>query len=268
MDTDEKILEAFINNHSLEATQILEELEPEEVASLFQEIPVDLAARTLEPMSAYKASRCLERVDQTLALKLLEKVDLKTAELILRQVEEPLCNSLLNNVSEKISGPLRQKLKHPENTVGTLMDPMVFTLREDVTVEKALTLLKEHKRLVSPYVFVVKPDKTLYGVVNLQDLLLADKDTSISTLANTGVPKLYADIQFETVLNHDGWLDFYALPVIDRSDVLVGSLKLEAVRKVSVKGEKALTIQTIKASAALGELYRIGLTGLLQSPGE
>jgi magnesium transporter len=268
MDTDEKILEAFIYNHSLEAAQILEELEPEEVAILFREIPVDLAARALEPMYAYKASCCLERVDQARAKELLEKVDLKTAELILRQVEEPLCNSLLENVSGEISGPLRQKLKYPENTVGTLMDPMVFSLREDVTLEKALALLKEHKRLVSPYVFVVKTDKTLYGVVNLQDLLLADKEAPISTLANTGVPKLYADVEFETAFNHDGWLDFYALPVIDRSDILVGSLKLEAVRKASVKGEEALGKQAIKASAALGELYRIGLTGLFRSPGE
>ncbi len=268
MDTDEKILEAFIHNHGLVATQILEELELEEVASLIREIPLDLAARILEPMYAYKASCCLERVDQTRAIEILEKVDLKTAELILRQVEEPLRNSLLENISAEISSPLRQKLKYPENTVGTLMDPTVFTLRKDVTIKKALTLLKEHKRLVSPYVFVVKPDKTLYGVVNLQDLLLADKDASISTLANTSVPKLYGYVQFETVLNHDGWLDFYALPVIDRSDVLVGTLKLEAVRRVSVKSEEALSKQALKASAALGELYRIGLTGLLRSPGE
>ncbi len=268
MDTDKKILEAFIQNHGLEATQILEELEPAEVASLLLEIPVEMAARLLAQMHAYKASCCLEIVDQKRAVELLEKLDLKTVELILRQVDEPLRHSLLEHVSKDISVTLRQNLKYLGNTIGALMNPMVFTLRENDTIENALTMLKEHKRLVSPCVFVIKPNKTLFGVINLQDLVLADKNTTTSTLANTSVPKLYADAQFETAFNHDGWLDFYALPVIDRSDVLVGSLELEAVRKVNVKAEDALGKQAIKAGAALGELYRIGLTGLLRGTGD
>lgn len=268
MDTDEKILEAFIHNHIMEATQILEELEPAEVASLFGDIPFDLSARIFESMNAYKASCILKKVDQTRAIEILEKLDLKTAEMILRQVEETLRNSLLENVASEISGPLRQKITYRENTVGALMDPVLFTLRKSVKVEEALTLLKEQKRLTSPYVFVVNPDKSLRGIVNMQDLFLADKDASISTVVNKSVPVLYDDVYVETVLNYDGWLDYYALPVIDSSDVLVGSLRLEAVRRVSVKGEEALGKQAIKASAALGELYRIGLTGFLRSPGE
>lgn len=268
MDTDERILEAFIHKHGQAATQILEDLEPEEVGSLLREIPVELAAKILEPMYAFKASRILESVDQPFAIKILEEVDMKTAELILRQMEGSLRNSLLEDLAPEVSGPLRLKLKNPENTVGALMDPILLTLRKSVNVGKALTFLKEQKRLVSPYVFVVNQDKSLHGVVNLQDLLLADKDAPLTTLANTSVPKLYDDDHFETVMNYESWLYYYALPVTDRSDVLVGSLRLEAVRRGSVKSEEVLGKQAIKAGAALGELYRIGLTGLLRSPGE
>ncbi len=268
MDTDETILEAYIQKHGRAATQILEELESEEVANLFREIRVDLAARILEPMYTYKASRILESVDQTLAVKIIEHVDLKTTELILRQMEGSLCNSLLEDLPSEVSGPLRLKLKYPENTVGALMDPVLFTLRKSVKVGKALTLLKEHKQPVSPYVFVVNQDKSLHGLVNLQDLLMADKDVPLTNLANTGAPKLYDDVHFETVINFDSWLHYYALPVTDRSDVLVGSLKLEAIRRGSLKSEEVLDKQVIKAGAALGELYRIGLTGFLRSPGE
>lgn len=268
MDTDEMILEAFIHKHGRAATQILEELEPEEVAHLFREIRVDLAARILEPMYAYKASRILESVDKTRAVEILEQIDLKTSELIFRQMEGSLRNSLLEDLPSEVSGPLRLKLKYPENSVGALMDPVLFTLRKSVKVGKALTFLKEHKRPVSPYVFVVNQDKSLYGLVNLQDLLLADKDVPLTTLANTGVTKLFDDVHLETVINFDSWLHYYALPVTDRSDVLVGSLKLEAVRRGSLKSEEVLGKQAIKAGAALGELYRIGLTGFLRSPGE
>ncbi|MBZ9730182.1 CBS domain-containing protein [Salegentibacter sp. JZCK2] len=268
MDTDERILEAFIHKHGRAATQILEKLEPEEVASLLREIPVELAAKILEPMYAYKASRILESLDHPCAIKILEEVDLKTAELILRQMEGSVRNSLLKDLTPKVSGPLRLKLKNPENTVGALMDPILFTLRKSVKVSKALTFLKEHQRLVSPYVFVVNQDKSLHGVVNLQDLLLADKDAPLTSLANTNVPKLYDDVHFETVINYDSWLYYYALPVTDRFGVLVGSLRLEAVRRGSVESEEVLGKQAIKAGAALGELYRIGLTGFLRSPGE
>lgn len=268
MVTDETLLEAFIQKHGLAATQILEALEPEEVATLFREIRVDLAAKILEPMYAYKASRILESVDQFRAVEILEEVDLTSAELILRQMEEPLRNSILENLKSEISSPLSLKLRYQENMVGALMDPILFTLRKKVKVGKALTFLREHKRLNSPYLFVVNQDKSLHGLVTLQDLLLADKDTSLSTLANSDVPKLYDDIHFETVMNYDSWLHYYALPVTDRSDVLVGSLRLEAVRRGSVKTDEVLGKQAIKAGAALGELYRIGLTGFLRSPGE
>ena len=268
MDTDERILEAFIHKHGRAATQILEELKPEEVADLFREIPVELAAKILEPMYAFKASRILQSIDQPRAVEILEEVDLKTAELIMRQMEGPLCNSLLESLPKTVSGPLRLKLKNPENTVGALMDPILFTLRKTVRVGKALTFLKEHKRLGSPYVFVVNQDKSLHGVVNLQDLLLADRDAPLTTLANTNVPKLYDDVLFETVVNYDSWLYYFALPVIDRSGVLVGSLRLEAVRRGNVKNEGAIGKEAIKAGAALGELYRIGLMGVLGSPEE
>ena len=268
MDTDERILEAFIHKHGRAATQMLEELEPGEVASLLQEIPVDLAAKILEPMYAYKASRILESVDQARAIEILEAVDLKTAELILRQMEGPLRDSLLKSLASEVSGPLRLKLKHPENTVGALMDPILFTLQKSVKVDKALTFLKEHKRLYSPYVFVINEDKSLHGVVNLQDLLLADRDAPLTALANTRVPKLYDDVHFETVINYDSWLYYFALPVTDRSGVLVGSLRLEAVRRGSVKSEEVTGKQAIKAGAALGELYRIGLIGFWGSLGE
>ncbi|WP_439484456.1 magnesium transporter MgtE N-terminal domain-containing protein [Cyclobacterium plantarum] len=268
MGTDEKILEAFIHEHGRAATQILEKLEPGEVASLLQEISVALAAKILEPMYAYKASRILENLDQTCAIEILEDVDLKTAELILRQMEGSLRDSLLEGLAPEVSGPLRLKLKSPENTVGALMDPILFTLRKSVKVGKALTLLKEHKRLASPYVFVVNKDKSLHGVVNLQDLLSADRDASLTNLANTNVPKLYDDVHIETVINYDSWLYYYALPVTDRSGVLVGSLRLEAIRRGSMKSEEVPGKEAIKAGAALGELYRIGLMGFLGSSGE
>ena len=268
MDTDDRILEAFIHKHGRAATQMLEELAPEKVADLLREIPIELGAKILKPMYSYKASRILESVDQAYAIEILKAVDLKTAELILRQMERPLRDSLLESLALEVSNPLRLKLKHPENTVGALMDPILFTLRKSVKVGKALTFLKERKRLVSPYVFVVNQDKSLHGVVNLQDLLLADKDTPLTSLANTSVPKLYDDVHIETVINYDSWLYYYALPVTDRSDVLVGSLRLEAVRRGSVKSEEVLGKQAIKAGAALGELYRIGLTGFFRIPEE
>jgi len=268
MDTDERILEAFILNHGRAATQILEELEPEEVANLLKEIPVELGTKVLEPMYAYKASRILERLDRACAIEILEAVDMKTAELVMRQMEESHCNSLLEGLASEVSNPLRLKLKNQENTVGALMDPILFSLRKSVRVGQALTFLREHKRPVSPHVFVVNQDKTLYGVVNLQDLFLADNETLITALANRDVPKLYDDIPLETIINYESWLYYYALPVTDRADVLVGSLKLETVRRGSVKSEEMLDKQAIRAGAALGELYRIGLTGFLQSPGE
>ena len=64
---------------------------------------------------------------------------------------------------------------------------------------------------------------------------------------------------------HPGWLEYSALPVVDRSDIFLGALFYSLVRKSDKDKTKKIPRHAIMAGNALGELYRIGLTGLIYS---
>jgi hypothetical protein len=66
------------------------------------------------------------------------------------------------------------------------------------------------------------------------------------------------------ILAHPGWRRFHALPVVDRDAVLLGAIRYQTFRGL----EDAARDQSRRADAvttvfALGELYWLGLSGLL-----
>ena len=268
MNTDEKILEVFIESHSLEATQIIEDLNDGEVAALIQELPVELATRVMNLMNKNKAARCIEAVDKKLAAELIERMDITSAELLLRQLDDQLRDSLLKKIPKKTASVISQKLTYPENSVGALMNPLVITFRENVTVNEAITKIKEQKLHISMYAYIVKSNNKLAGIIKLEDLLVADKDDKISSIMKKDVPILFADTLIEAVLLHPGWLEYYALPVVDRAEILVGTVKLETIRQITINSDQKNKKQAMQAGSALGELFRIGLTGLVRSAGK
>ena len=69
----------------------------------------------------------------------------------------------------------------------------------------------------------------------------------------------------QSVLSHQEWTDYYALPVVDQTSVFLGAIRLETIRSILVDSDKRKEELGQTAISALGELYQIGLAGLLKS---
>jgi hypothetical protein len=66
-------------------------------------------------------------------------------------------------------------------------------------------------------------------------------------------------------LSHQEWQDFYALPVVDHASVFLGAIRLETIRSILAESGNKVEEMGQLAISALGELYRLGLAGLLNS---
>jgi magnesium transporter len=268
MDTDQIIIEKFLQTHTLEAVRIIEKLDYVEISAFLNDIPPDLAAKVIAQMNSYRASKCLELLDIHFAVEVLKGIDFLELESLIRQSDEGFRNTALEKLPPELSGKIRQKLKYAANSIGSLMNLKVFYLKQDITVKGTKEIIKKEKSLTLSEIYVTDMKGRLTGLIKVHDLIRANGAEQISSIMIKEIPKFFADEPVQQVLNHLVWAEYKAIPVVDNTGMLIGSLHFEDIKKASLKTDQEFNKQIIETGTALGELYLIGLTALLQSTGK
>ncbi|NND09230.1 MAG: magnesium transporter [Saprospiraceae bacterium] len=265
MNTDLIIAEHFIRSDIRESVQIIERLEYDEIVDFISEVPLDLASKVLLQMNNYKAAKCLELLDIQVAVELIAKLDLMSIDLLLRHCDEAFRNALLDRTAPNIARKIRQRLQYTSNSVGNVMSLRVFSLQKDASIGEAIGLMKKERELIGSEIFVTDERARFEGIVTITDLILGESKDQISSILKLDIPKVFADDPIVTVRNSPAWSKYRTIPVIDRSEILIGSLHFSDVSRIDMMEDSELKKETIETGNAVGELYWIGLTGLLQS---
>lgn len=265
MNRDKVLLEEFIVNHSTDAVRLLEQMTFEVAHSFVEKIPTDLALKLLQNMNVYLAYKILEQMEVEKSVKIIESLPVITAASFLRRMDKTKKEEILENSESTVSRLLSQILYHDEDTAGAFMDPQVIVLSSDLNVKEAFERVKKSKQQFLNYLYVTDPEGKLLGVVKLEDLIASESKENITNVMNSEFPHLYSEVEVQKIADHPGWVDYNALPVLDRSGVFLGVLNHKAIRKLELDKTKKTPQKVIMVGSALGELYRIGLTGLLNS---
>ena len=266
MDTELAIVQEFISSYPVDAVRILEGLPIEDTVSLLEELPTEHAVGMVNLMDLSAATQCLEALDTDLAGAIVGDLPLDIASVFLRAMETQRSESVLGGLQEEAAASLRLVLTYPEGTAGALMDPRILSVPEDITMDDALGRVRRHPQRVMYYLYVVNADRVLVGVLTFRELMLAQPDARIGSMMHTDLLRIPARTDRLAILAHPGWLRVHALPVVDDSGRLVGAIRYETLRRIERDIEQShQTASTRAVGAALGELYRIGLTGLVES---
>jgi len=268
MDTDNKILEKYIKDHTLEVLRIIEKLSNEEIIGLFKSISAELSALLISKMDRFKAARCLETIDLEIAIKLISSLNISSTALILRQIEENLRNSIVDGLSIENSKLLRQILKYPDNSVGAYLDPVVFTLYEDLSIGQGLERIKESHPHVGSHVFILSRNQSLVGFIDLKELITGDLSNPIRKIMNNNPPKILAEMDIKVLLKEQAWDELFTfLPVVNLQGIFLGVIRKKTLSEIKAK-EKTSDYHAKQASIALGDLYQIGFSSLIRSASE
>ncbi len=267
MDADLIILKRFIENHPQQAAQLAEKLQDEEVAELLMALPADLATSMITSMSSYKSAHSLRLMDHTRVASILEILDPATVTSILRNTDEQRRGQWLSALSPELSSDITQKLQYSQQTVGAVMYPLSIVLREDMTLGEARGIMQNNQDKLSPLIYIVDEAYQLVGGVYSHNLLLSDEHTRIREIMITELPRFFDNMTVESIRNDPAWSEYRSVPVVDRVERLVGVLRFEHVLKSTIIPEDDASKHVMETGNALGELYRIGVTGFLQSLG-
>jgi len=143
------------------------------------------------------------------------------------------------------------------------MDTGVLALPLDVSAGDAIDRIRRAPENVRYNLYIVDRERRLVGVLNLRELLLADRKESLGALARQDVMSIEGHETAQAVLRHAAWREAHSLPVVDRRGVYLGAIRYRTWRHLLDRAAETRGRRDETTVTALGDLVSAGMAGLL-----
>ncbi len=267
MTANETILNDFIAKHPFAAARAMELLPNAEVTSYLEKLPWGKSAALFSFMNKDKATECFALLTTDKSEELLEKADTSLLAALLKPLDSLQRERLLNTISRDRALEIALQLEVLPNTVASIMETALLAT-QNVTVEHVFKLFKNEPSSNESYLYVVDQEGIFFGIVRAKELFLANRDDTIHDLTIKNIQGFPKDTPVKSILEHPVWMEYQEVPILDSSGKILGKLPYRTILKFTSSPGRTSISEINETGSAIGELYRIGLTGLLQGGGK
>jgi magnesium transporter len=258
------LVETYATTHPQDAARSLERLPAGDLADLLGALPAATAGALIAYLTPAVAVRAIERLAVDESARRLEHLRLELLAPLVRRMHPTHAEQILEELPADRARPARALLTQAPGTAGAIMDPELLTIPLDATVADARALIAAHPEHLYYYLYVVDAEQRLYGVLDLAELMQAE-DAPLRAVVRTAVVSLSAGMPLKAVFAHVGWREYDALPVVDEHRRFLGAIRHRHMRQLVERERVAPTDEGgMRTVLALGEVYWLGLCGLLQ----
>jgi magnesium transporter len=229
------------NIRSLES--LLDDLHPADIADILESLPVqkrlvlwDLVRSENEGDILIEVSDSVRQtliadMDSTELLAAAEQLDTDEIADIAPDLPEEVLKDLLENLDIQNRERLQSALAYPEDSVGSLMEFEITTIREDLTLEVVLNYLRKIKKLPNhtDKLFVVDKDGLILGALPLERIIVNPPITKVKNIMAKEIVLFKPEDLADEASNAFERYDLVTAPVVDENNKLVGRLTVEAV---------------------------------------
>lgn len=223
----------YLTRHPATAAQLVQQLDPDQMATILSAVPSRAAAATLAALGSDAAARIVKRLPPEACIAALAGSDPAIATALLRRLgDHSAQRALLDSLPATRRHEIETYLSYPDSSAGSLMDPAVPVFRADNRAGDVTVALREsHRR--DDVVMVVSPEGHLRGTLATVDVLLADDDVRLTSLRMQNTVSIEALATREEVMALLEQRPVSALPVVDMSGRPVGALTQRALARVA-----------------------------------
>lgn len=237
----EKISSLYQNKKYSQIRELLTEMNPADIASLFEEfsvnrqilmfrlLPKEEAAETFVELDNDTQEAIIRAFSDTELREVLDELYLDDTVDIIEEMPATIVKRILKNTDIQTRASINTLLKYPEDSAGSIMTPEFVDLKKDNTVEDAFKRIRrtgvDKETIYTCY--VTDESRHLIGVITVKELLLHDNDDKIEDLMETNVIYINTHDDQESAANLFGKYDFLALPVVDMENRLVGIITVD-----------------------------------------
>jgi magnesium transporter len=151
---------------------------------------------------------------------------------------------------------LRETVAYPEDSVGHLMSRQVATIRESLTVQETIVLLREQgeRPRLTDRLFVLDARHVLRGVVPVTALLTAEPTRPVAELVATDAPVFAPTAPASDAVAAFERYDLVSAPVVDDRGKLLGRVTIDAIMDFARAPEIGSSMAA--ASSTTGHAWR------------
>lgn len=232
--------------------EILEEMDIHQQHLVLSYLDSETAADVINELDADLGGQLLGRLNNEQVSEILDEMSLDDAADLLNELSDQEKNRYIELLEQDDQQDVRELMKYPEDTAGGIMTLEYVAIREDITAERAINVLRE----IAPdaetvyYVYVINFINQLVGVISLRELIIASPTALVSDIMRRNVVSVPVEMDQEEVAYIVSKYDFLAVPVVDKSQAIVGIITVDDV--IDVIHEEA-TEDLYRMAGAHGE---------------
>lgn len=261
MNAEAVLLAAYAESHPSDLARACETLDAAGAAAALGDVPPDAAVRVFPVMSPPAAARVLAALTDDTAAVILPVLPVDLLTNLLRRLDGEAADRLLATMPAGAAAAVRRQLASPDGTAGALMDPTAAVINVEAGVAEAQAIVREGLAAVDA-IYVVDDSHAVVGLVDTGVLALATSDGPIRTLLRPAPPPVPIGLPLATVVALPEWQSVDALPVVDEQKRFAGVLQHRRLRQAAAPAPGS--DRTMRTLMALGEVYWLGLSGLMQ----
>jgi len=169
----------FVRRHPVAAAEEIETLAPEQLESAVAGLDPAALVVGLEYLSPPTALAVFSCQSKAARLEILERATPRLATSLLAQMAPAERDLLLAASRASTRKDLERFLSFPDESAGRLMDRSFIAVPATARVDEVLARLRRSRIRGARSIFVTASDGRLEGLVNVQDIALADPDDVI-----------------------------------------------------------------------------------------
>ncbi len=242
-----QLLELLRGKRIIELRELLEEMNPADIAEQLQELfdeelisqeelpvlfrilPKELAADTFVDMEADMQHELIKAFSDRELKEVMDDIFVDDTVDIIGEMPANVVKRILRSVDSETRKSINQILNYPEDSAGSIMTTEYVSLKRTMTVQQAFARIRQtgvDKETIYTC-YVTDPGGHLEGLVSVKDLLLADEEDIIEQVMTTSIISVQTLDDREVAAQMFYKYDFSALPVVDQENRLVGIVTVD-----------------------------------------
>lgn len=237
-------IDSLITEHRFpEAKEALSIMEPADISEMLAEaprprrvlifriLPKDLAIDVFEYMEGAEREELLESFTEREAAEIIEEMSDDDRTALLEELPAKTVKKLMQHLSPEERKIANRLLNYPQDSAGRIMTAEYIVLKATMTASDALQCIRrEAKNKETIYTcFVMDGERRLKGVVDLEDIILAQPETLISSIMDEDPVSVTTTTDQEELAQIMSRYDLQVIPVVDLEGRLVGLVTFDDV---------------------------------------
>ncbi len=218
----EELHDSLSHYHSHDIAEVFEFLSEQDLNKIYQ----CFDEQELSDIFSYieDAGEYLNDLNKEKAADLIELMDSDDALKILEELEENERQEIIELIDEEIREDIELIENYEDDQIGSYMTNNYITINRNATIKKAMrTVVNEASNNDNfTILYVINDDETLYGTIELKDLIKARANEGLEDIIKKSYPAILDTAVVSDVLNEIKEYDMDSIPVVDVNNKFLG----------------------------------------------